>query len=190
LEETGQADNTYIVFTADHGLAVGRHGLIGKQNMYDHSVRVPFMVVGPNVKKGEKNDAPIYLQDIMPTALELADAPIPEYVEFKSILPMLKGEAKHYDSIYGAYKNQQRMICKDGWKYITSPTCNGERLYNMNADPSEMNDLSANPEYAGKMKELNADLLALSTEINDPLFYNDPVTSWKKAAPSKKTKAH
>jgi hypothetical protein len=42
LKETGQADSTYIVFTAAHGLACGHHGLLGKQNMYDHSVRVPF----------------------------------------------------------------------------------------------------------------------------------------------------
>ncbi len=46
LEENGQRDNTYIVFTADHGLSVGHHGLIGKQNMYDHSIRVPFAIAG------------------------------------------------------------------------------------------------------------------------------------------------
>ena len=191
LEESGQADNTYIVFTADHGLAVGRHGLIGKQNMYDHSVRVPFMVVGPNVKKGEKNDAPIYLQDIMPTALDLAGAPIPEYVEFKSLKSMLNGkQEKHYDSIYGAYKGLQRMISKDGWKYITYPTCGGERLYNMTADPFEQNDLAANPEYAAKMKELKASLLTLSADLGDPLDFNDPVASWNKASPPKKKKNH
>ncbi len=187
LKESGQDKNTYIVFTADHGLAVGRHGLIGKQNMYDHSVRVPFLIVGPNVEKGAKNGAPIYLQDIMPTALDLAGAPIPEYVEFKSLEPLLKGGEKHYDSIYGAYKNQQRMICKDGWKYITYPTCDGQRLYNMKADPFEKNDLSVNPEYAAKIKELRTDLLALSTDLNDPLDYDDPVSSWKKAAPAKKS---
>jgi choline-sulfatase len=106
LQESGQADNTYIIFTADHGLAVGRHGLIGKQNMYDHSMRVPFMVVGPNIKKGEQNTAPIYLQDIMPTALELAGAPIPEYVEFKSIMPLLEGtQEKSYDPQRGTQRS-------------------------------------------------------------------------------------
>ncbi|VGO23176.1 sulfatase-like hydrolase/transferase [Pontiella sulfatireligans] len=188
LEETGQADNTYIVFTADHGLAIGHHGLIGKQNMYDHSVRVPFMVVGPNVKKGEKNNAPIYLQDIMPTALDLAGAPIPDDVEFKSLLPMLNGKKKHYDSIYGAYKGQQRMICKDDWKFIHYPTANANRLYNMNADPFEQNDLAMNPEYAAKVKELKTDLLELSADLSDPLDYNNPAESWKKATPSKKQK--
>ena len=47
LQATGKSDNTWIFFTADHGLAVGQHGLFGKQNMYDHSVRVPFVVIGP-----------------------------------------------------------------------------------------------------------------------------------------------
>jgi arylsulfatase A-like enzyme len=155
--------------------------------MYDHSVRVPFLIAGPNVKKGAKNTAPIYLQDIMPTALDLADFPIPEYVEFKSLIPLLKGKKKHYDAIFGCYKNEQRMIQKDGWKYIAYPTCDGERLYNMKSDPMEMNDLSANPEYAAKMKEMRIDLLALSADLNDPLDYDDPVNSWKKASPAKKS---
>ena len=59
-----------MVFTADHGLAVGQHGLFGKQNMYDHSVRVPFVVTGPGVAAGASNDAPVYLQDIIPTSLD------------------------------------------------------------------------------------------------------------------------
>lgn len=189
LQESGQADNTYIIFTADHGLAVGRHGLIGKQNMYDHSMRVPFMVVGPNIKKGEQNTAPIYLQDIMPTTLELAGAPIPEYVEFKSIMPLLEGtQEKSYDSIYGAYKGQQRMIIQDDWKLIHYPTAGADRLYNMSADPFEQNDLAANPEYAAKIKELRTGLLALSAELNDPLDYNAPIESWNKASPPKKKK--
>jgi len=122
LEETGQTDNTYIVFTADHGLAVGHHGLIGKQNLYDHSVRVPFMVVGPGVKAGALNNAAVYLQDIMPTSLELAGAPKPDYVDFNSLLPLLRGEKKeNYEEIYGGYINLQRMITKDGWKLLYYP---------------------------------------------------------------------
>ncbi|OVE77196.1 choline-sulfatase, partial [bacterium F16] len=72
LDASGKADNTYIFFTADHGLACGQHGLMGKQNMFDHSVRAPFIVCGPGIKGNTKNDTPIYLQDMMPTTLELA----------------------------------------------------------------------------------------------------------------------
>ena len=104
LEETGQADNTYIIFTADHGLAVGHHGFIGKQNMYDHSVRVPFIITGPGVKADAKIDASIYLQDVMPTTLELAGVEKPNDVFFNSVMPLLQGKTdKSYDAIYGAY---------------------------------------------------------------------------------------
>lgn len=189
LKESGKADNTYIVFTADHGLSVGHHGLVGKQNMYDHSVRVPFMVVGPNIKKGEKNAAPIYLQDVMPTSLELAGVPKPDTVEFKSLMPLLQGKAdKSYDQIFGAYMGRQRMVQQDEWKLMHYPTIGVKRLYNMKADPFEQTDLAKNPEYAAKVQELSVSLLKLSVELNDPLDYEDPVASWKKAAPKKKPK--
>ena len=148
--------------------------------MYDHSVRVPFMVVGPGIKAGAKNGAPIYLQDVMPTTLELAGQPIPEYVEFKSLMPMLKqGESKHYESIYGAYKGVQRMVVQNGWKLIHYPTIGVDRLYNMKADPEEMTDLALNPEYATKIKELRGELDMLRTSFNDPLDYADATASWK-----------
>ena len=59
LEKSGKVDSTWIFFTADHGLAVRYHGLMGKQNMYDHSLRVPFIVSRPGVKAGVKIEAPI-----------------------------------------------------------------------------------------------------------------------------------
>jgi arylsulfatase A-like enzyme len=170
LEATGKADNTYIVFTADHGLAVGHHGLVGKQNMYDHSVRVPFLVVGPNVNAGSKIDAPIYLQDVVPTALELAGAPV-DGVDFKSLLPLLENEqAGHYDAIYGAYLDRQRMVSKGDWKLISYPTIGVERLFNLKKDPNEMNDLVNNPEYTVKLNELRAGLSDLSKRMADPLL--------------------
>jgi arylsulfatase A-like enzyme len=92
LDASGQAENTWIFFTADHGLAVGHHGLFGKQNMHDHSVRVPFLVAGPGVAKGAKNDASIYLQDVMATALDLAGAEKPAHIFFNSLRPLLNGE--------------------------------------------------------------------------------------------------
>jgi arylsulfatase A-like enzyme len=175
LEETGQADNTYIIFTADHGLSVGHHGLVGKQNMYDHSVRVPFMIVGPKVKAGMKIDAPIYLQDAMATSLELAGDAHPEGIDFASLMPLLRGETtEHYDEIYGAYMNSQRMITKNGWKLMVYPTAGVERLYNLEADPQEMNDLAGNPEYGPKMKELRAALGTLSETLGDPMLGGDP----------------
>jgi len=170
LKETGQAENTYIIFTADHGLAVGHHGLAGKQNQYDHSVRVPFMIVGPQVKAGAKVETPIYLQDAMATALELAGADT-DNIDFKSVLPLLNDNTSaHHDAIFGAYINKQRMISKDEWKLISYPTIGVERLFNLKKDPMETNDLAGNPEYAPKLVEMRTALAELSKQLGDPLM--------------------
>ncbi|MCZ7635117.1 MAG: sulfatase-like hydrolase/transferase [Verrucomicrobia bacterium] len=92
LERSGQAGRTWVFFTADQGLSVGHHGLLGKQNLYEHSLRVPFVVAGPDVKAGATITTPIYLQDIMATALDLAHVPRADTLEFHSLLPLLRGK--------------------------------------------------------------------------------------------------
>jgi choline-sulfatase len=171
LEASGLADNTWIFFTADHGLAVGHHGLFGKQNMYDHSIRVPFVVAGPGVKAGAKIDAPVYLQDVMATALELAGAAKPAQVEFHSVLPLLRGgpQAGGRDAIYSSYLQLQRAVIHDGWKLILYPKARTARLYHVAADPEEMNDLAAEPAHAERRRALFQRLLALQKELADPL---------------------
>ena len=79
LEKSGKADNTYIFFTSDHGLAVGEHGLLGKQNMYDHSIRVPFIVTGPDIPANKEVSAGIYYQDVMASSLDIAGVEKPDY---------------------------------------------------------------------------------------------------------------
>jgi arylsulfatase A-like enzyme len=169
LDANGQADNTWIFFTADHGLAVGHHGLIGKQNMYDHSVRVPFLVAGPGVAKGAKNDNAIYLQDVMATALDLAGAEKPKHVFFHSLLPLLNGEQKQssYPDVYGAYLELQRAITHDGWKLIAYPKAKVLRLYHLAEDPQEMHDLAAKLEHAAMKKQIFERLVKLSAEMGD-----------------------
>lgn len=172
LKKNNQWDNTYIFYTADHGLSVGEHGLMGKQNMYDHSVRVPLMVVGPNIPKGKKVASDVYLQDVMASALELADIEKPDYVEFNSLIDFAKGDRKesHYNSIYGAYeKGSQRMIRKDGFKLIVYPKIKKIRLYNLENDPQELKDIAENPENVEKIKTLFADLMVLQKQMGDQL---------------------
>jgi choline-sulfatase len=171
LKKTGQADNTWIVFTADHGLACGQHGLFGKQNMYDHSVRVPFIAVGPGVPKGERRDAPIYLQDVMPTTLELAGVKKPPHVEFHSLLRRIKdpAEPSPYKSIYGAYLGLQRAVIHDGWKLILYPKIRKARLYHVAKDPHEQRDVAGDAKNAGRMKSLFGRLVELQKEMGDSL---------------------
>jgi arylsulfatase A-like enzyme len=176
LEASGKADNTYIIFSSDHGLAVGKHGFTGKQNMYDHSVRAPLIIAGPDVPENKKIDAAVYLQDIMPSTLELAGAPKPGYVEFNSLMPFVRGEREksYYPAIYGCYKTDfQRMIRSGGFKLIVYPRAKVMRLYDMNNDPFERNDLAQNPEYSETKSNLFKQLLQLQKEMDDPIDLSD-----------------
>ncbi len=169
LEKSGEAENTWIFFTADHGLAVGHHGLMGKQNMYDHSLRVPFVVNGPGVKAGETISAPIYLQSVMGTALDLAGAAKEEPVEFASVLPLLEGKGEGLDAVYGAYLDLQRAVVHDGWKLILYPKAKVARLYHVANDPLELQDLANDPAQGVRKKALFAKFLELQNELEDPL---------------------
>ena len=170
LEKTGKADNTYIFFTADHGLAVGHHGLFGKQNLFDHSVRVPMMAVGPGLPKGRKISAPVYLQDVMPSALELAGVTRPDYVQFKSLMPLVRGtKAKSYDAVYGGYVNYQRMVIEGNYKLLLYPNAKKALLFNLRDDPYEMKDLTGDQAMKPTMRRLFKRLLMLQKETGDKL---------------------
>ncbi len=175
LEASGQADNTYIFFTADHGLAVGRHGLMGKQNMFDHSVRVPLMVVGPDVPKNKKIDARVYLQDVMATSLELSGSKKPDYVQFESLLPLINGKTdKGRDAIYGAYLQGQRMITYGDYKMILYPSISKAILYNIAKDPQELSDLADQKQHQPTLSKLFAKLQELQKETGDSLDLTSP----------------
>ena len=173
LDANGQRENTLIVFTADHGLSVGRHGLVGKQNMYDHSIRVPYLIAGKGVKKGAKVDAPIYLQDSIPTLLEMANVKVPEHIQFDSFVPVLEGKGKGHDIIYSAYRDSQRAITQDGYKLIVYPEGKVARLFNLVKDPLEKVDLLEKGEGKEKAKQLLADLKAEAKDWGDTLKYGD-----------------
>lgn len=179
LEQSGQAGNTWIFFTADHGLAVGQHGLLGKQNLYEHSVRPPFIVVGPSVPAGKRTGEPIYYQDVMPTTLELAGIKPPGHVSFQSLLPIIRGQGKSkYRSIYTAYIDFQRAVTRDGWKLLLYPKIQKIRLFHVTEDPCEMRDLAADTAQAGRIKALFAELLRWQKETGDALDLKAAYPEW------------
>lgn len=173
LERKGLRENTYIIFTADHGLAMGRHGLLGKQTMFDHSMAAPFIITGPNIPKGQRLDQDIYIQDAMATILAIAGVEKPNYVEFNSLLDLIHGnEELVYEDIYGAYLNNQRMIKKEGFKLTVYPKAKKILLFDMEKDPYEMNDLSDQSEYQDRIKTLFAELQQKQIQFNDALVLN------------------
>jgi arylsulfatase A-like enzyme len=172
LEDSGKADNTYIFFTGDHGLSVGKHGLLGKQSMFDHSIRVPLTLAGPGIPKNNTVHHEVYLQDIMATTLEMANIEAPASMEFKSFLSLAKGlenQPLYPEGIYGAYINHQRMIRKNQFKLIVYPKTKKTLLFDLEQDPLEMNDLSEEDEYQETVKELFEDLLILQKKMKDTL---------------------
>jgi arylsulfatase A-like enzyme len=168
LEATGRADNTIVIFAADNGLAVGQHGLLGKQNLYDHSIRVPLIIGGPGLPKNQRSDSFSYLLDLFPTICDLAGVAKPESVEGKSLLPILKNpQAKVRDSVFAAYRNVQRAVRTDRWKLIEY-NVEGKRttqLFDMESDPWEMKNLAKD---TGHVKEMRQLLNKWMKETDDP----------------------
>lgn len=170
LEETGKKDNTYIIFTSDHGLAVGHHGLMGKQNMFDHSVRAPLTIVGPGIPKNKKYSQQVYLQDVSATMMDLAGVEKPKSTVFHSLMPYINDDAKSaYPNIYSCYLNLQRMLRTDQYKLIVYTKLNKLLLFDMEKDPEELRDLSDDPSYQSVKREMIDLLNKQQKELNDPL---------------------
>lgn len=171
LEASGRRDRTYIFFTADHGLACGHHGLLGKQNMYEHSMKAPLIVLGPGLPGGQRRKAPVYIQDIMATTLELAGAEKPEGLEFESLLPLIGDPALNgkHGNIYGAYTDKQRMIRVGSLKLILYPEASRLRLFDLASDPDEIKDLAGDPRYWSSIRSLFAELLQKQEQLSDTL---------------------
>ena len=171
LKATGQDENTYILYSSDHGLGCGRHGLLGKQSMYDHSMRVPLLIIGPDIPENRKLEMQVYLQDLMATSLDLACVEKPEYVDFNSLMPLIDGSEKKspYSEIYGAYTNRQRMIRSGSYKLIFYPEAGVYRLYDMLNDPAEINDLAGLPEKIDVIKDLASRFRAQQISLGDTL---------------------
>ncbi len=179
LQQAGVAQNTVIIFTSDHGLAIGRHGLMGKQNMFEHSLRVPFVISGPKIPQGKVIDERIYLQDAVATSLEIAGADR-DGIDFKSLRPLMDGTApKHYDAIYGAYEiDSQRAVIDGKDKMILYPRDRVSLLYDLEKDPLEKNPIADSTVSDALKKRLFARLLDLQKKNRDPLDLTAIYPQW------------
>ena len=113
----------------------------------------------------------VYLQDIMPTSIEYAGGKVPEYVDFNSLKSFIEDEQamSNYPEVYGAYMDLQRMIRVDDHKLIVYPYAGVRRLFNLAADPLEMNDLAADPAHQERLESMFAKLINLQLEMRDTL---------------------
>lgn len=171
LEEKGILENTIIVFAGDNGLALGQHGLYGKQNCYEHSVRVPLIFSGPGIPAGRKTDAYAYLLDIFPTLCGLTGTQVPASVEGKDLrICMEDPETEIRDTLYFAYCDCQRAVKDRNYKLIEYAVEGRDRqtqLFDLVNDPWELTNLAANPDYADKLAGLRKEMARLRDEWDD-----------------------
>ena len=210
LKVSGDLDNTYVIFTSDHGISVGRHGLMGKQNLYEHTWRVPFLVSGPGIKMGSRAPGNAYLLDILPTLCDLAEIDIPDTAQGHSLKPVLTGKKGMVrDILYGCYsggtKPGMRSVRKGDWKLIKYDTMDGKvretQLFNLAENPREFLkqhhaekvrsltgaapesnqiDLAESPAYADKLAEMESLLLSEMIRLKDPYRFWNQPSKTKK----------
>lgn len=169
LNDAGQADNTFIVFTSDNGLALGQHGLMGKSNLYDHSVRVPMVWSGPGINPAEISEEMVYLHSLYATTCELAGLDVPDHVQASSLVPVMSGNRRGEKSIYGCCDRVMRMLRTDRYKLIHYPKHDRVELFDLAEDPWERNDLSGRAELRGQMKQLDQALSDWQEQAGDTL---------------------
>jgi len=176
VEARGLLDNTVIVFAADNGLAIGSHGLLGKQNVYDCSVRVPMIVAGPGIAANATSDRYVYLADVLATVASLLGLGPPASSEGTAVLGAGAGTIRSV--AYHQYAGLHRGIrTADHWKLIgyrltDGPQFDRLQLFDLDVDPDEINDLSAATEHQSKLTELQSVLASQRALYEDPLLGN------------------
>jgi arylsulfatase A-like enzyme len=157
LDGSPHARNTIVVFAADSGVARGSHGLIGKQNVYEHSMRVPLVICGPGIAAGRRTAAMCYLFDVLPTLGKLCGVPAPatsEGIEFTATLADPAKPAR--PQMMFAYRNVQRAVRDERWKLIRYPLVDKTQLFDLEADPHEVTSLADRPDQAARLASLTA----------------------------------
>ena len=168
LQSTGLADRTVVFFASDNGLALGSHGLLGKQSLYEHSTHVPLIVAGPGISAGESR-ALVMLYDLFPTIAALAGVELPEGVEGLDLSGLWRGEATGVrEEIYTAYEDKMRAVRDGRYKLIRYPPLDYEQLFDLERDPFELRDLADDPDYADEKARLTALLESEHARLEDP----------------------
>jgi arylsulfatase A-like enzyme len=170
LDKSGQAENTIVIYASDHGMAVGSHGLRGKQNMYEHTINVPLIMRGPGILVNRRTDAQVYLRELYPTTCELIGVEIPDTVTARSFADVLKGEqSQHAVAIYGYFTDTQRMVRSDNWKLIRYPQVDRWQLFDLQSDPDEQKNLADNADHRARFEGLRKQLKSWRKRMKDPV---------------------
>jgi len=170
LKKSGWADNTIIIFAADNGLALGSHGLLGKQSVFEHSMRTPLIIAGPAIPRGKSTDAFTYLLDLFPTLCDVLEIERPAGIEGESLRPLWEGRQEQVrDSVFLPFMKIQRAVRDERWKLIAYPQIGHLQLFDLQVDPHETNNLIDRPEAAAHVGRLLELMRRWQARIGDTL---------------------
>lgn len=168
LAESPHAENTYVIFTSDHGLALGRHGLMGKQSLYEHSMRTPLIIAGPDVPADSASEAFVYLHDLHPTLLGLAGHSGKPADAVADLSPIWRGTRKSVrDTAFMAFQRQIRSVRDERWKLLIYPEIHHRQLYDLEKDPGETTNLVGKPEHEATVTRLTSAMKKWQQRVGD-----------------------
>jgi arylsulfatase A-like enzyme len=177
LKRRGLAENTIIVYAADNGLALGSHGLLGKQSVFEHSMRTPFIIGGPGIPKNKSHEAFTYLLDIFPTLCDLSGIPAPAGIFGESVRPLWDGSKKSIrDTVFLPYIQVQRAVRDERWKLVRYPKLGFSQLFDLRGDPHETRSVYDAPANAAHIARLHAAMKAWQQKVGDTLELNEGST--------------
>ncbi|MGC6566911.1 MAG: sulfatase-like hydrolase/transferase [Akkermansiaceae bacterium] len=177
LEKSPHAENTYLIYTADHGLGMGSHGLLGKQNVYEQSMKAPLIIAGPGVPAGKSSHGFNYVHDLTATIYGLAGLPQPGGMDSRDLTPVIKGEKEAVrDHVFLPFQDHSRAVRVGHWKLHQYPRINHTLLFDLEKDPHEMKNLADDPAHAGQLKKMRAALEEARKDYGDqqPLTVQNP----------------
>ena len=170
VDKRGLLDRTIFILAGDNGLAVGRHGLMGKQNHYEHSIRVPLIFSGPNIPQGQVSDSYVYLFDIFPTLCDLLAVATPPTVDGKSVMQCFADpNFSIRETLFFAYTDLIRSVKDERYKlcvYSYGDT-NRLQLFDLIEDPHELSSIATLPSQSSRLKKLFDELIRMSREWDD-----------------------
>jgi arylsulfatase A-like enzyme len=170
LAKSGKADNTIVIFAADNGLALGSHGLLGKQSVYEHSMRSPLVIAGPGIPKGRSTRAFTYLLDVFPTLCDVLGLQAPTTLAGQSLRPLWQGKKMSLrDSVFLPFQQIQRAVRDERWKLIAYPRPGHLQLFDLKTDPFEKTNVIDRPEYGLHVARLMKRMKEWQTQVGDRL---------------------
>jgi len=189
LESLGLMDETIIVFTSDHGEMMGSHRLIGKQVMYQESIRVPLLIRLPGQCEQQRITGPMSQIDLVPTLLDLIGAPLPEGLHGTSKAELLRngGNARLEDDVFICWNTRahgespaprsteqlcfredvRTLVTPDGWRFSYFPETGAHELFCLREDPMECHNLARDPGQVARIEGFTRRLQAWEAKLNN-----------------------